>query len=444
MIRSPTGNRGSVVKRLLAALIFACLASSGAMAQCLPGGSLPPGTVVGRLPGGAGPCEAIPFSLLFGYGLLVPGTEQISPVTNGGLLWDNNGILADSLAPIQTALPNLTTSQIYGGTGVAGVAQAFPLGTGLATPLTQPINATGGLVGYGGAMGNVTGHASLDAPLASPTFTGTITAPDAGTWGSGGINGSTINGSAIGGTTPAAGSFTTLAASSAVSGAGFSTYLASPPAIGGTAPGAGTFNALSLTNSQNTTTAFAVSNTNAGSSASAQLRITSNIGTLELYADSTAFDNTMGFYTSFSGGMSFWAAGGPLTFLSNNVTALTLGTSQQATFAAHILASSTSPGISSCGTGSPAVVGSDNFLKITAGGGTLTSCVVNFGKTWGTAPVCTVSSTTSLAAVTVTTSTTQLTLGATSLTSAVVNAVCGSLSELEPANDNRDVLDIAA
>ena len=40
---------------------------------------------------------------------------------------------------------------------------------------------------------------------------------------------------AIGGTAPAGGAFTTLAASGTVSGAGFSTYLASPPAIGGTA-----------------------------------------------------------------------------------------------------------------------------------------------------------------------------------------------------------------
>jgi hypothetical protein len=41
-----------------------------------------------------------------------------------------------------------------------------------------------------------------------------------------------------------AGSFTTLSASSTVSGAGFSTYLASPPAIGGTAAAAGTFTTL--------------------------------------------------------------------------------------------------------------------------------------------------------------------------------------------------------
>lgn len=45
----------------------------------------------------------------------------------------------------------------------------------------------------------------------------------------------------------AAGSFTTLSASSTVSGTGFSTYLASPPAIGGTVPAAGNFTSLGAT-----------------------------------------------------------------------------------------------------------------------------------------------------------------------------------------------------
>jgi hypothetical protein len=45
----------------------------------------------------------------------------------------------------------------------------------------------------------------------------------------------------VGAATPSTGAFTTLSASSTVSGTGFSTYLASPPAIGGTAPAAGTF-----------------------------------------------------------------------------------------------------------------------------------------------------------------------------------------------------------
>jgi hypothetical protein len=58
------------------------------------------------------------------------------------------------------------------------------------------------------------------------------------------ITGGTINGATVGGTTPAAGTFTTLSASSTVSGTGFSTYLASPPAIGATTPATGTFTTL--------------------------------------------------------------------------------------------------------------------------------------------------------------------------------------------------------
>jgi hypothetical protein len=57
---------------------------------------------------------------------------------------------------------------------------------------------------------------------------------------------------AIGATTAAAGAFTTLSASSTVSGTGFSAYLASPPAIGGTAAAAGTFTTLSGTTSVTT------------------------------------------------------------------------------------------------------------------------------------------------------------------------------------------------
>ncbi|RQS63839.1 hypothetical protein [Burkholderia sp. Bp8984] len=61
------------------------------------------------------------------------------------------------------------------------------------------------------------------------------------------ITSGTINGASIGQTTAAAGAFTTLSASSTVSGTGFSTYLASPPAIGGTAANTGSFTTLNST-----------------------------------------------------------------------------------------------------------------------------------------------------------------------------------------------------
>ena len=55
-----------------------------------------------------------------------------------------------------------------------------------------------------------------------------------------------VNGT-VGAGTPNTGAFTTLSASSTVSGAGFSTYLASPPSIGGTTPAAGTFTSVLAT-----------------------------------------------------------------------------------------------------------------------------------------------------------------------------------------------------
>jgi hypothetical protein len=64
-----------------------------------------------------------------------------------------------------------------------------------------------------GGTGATTASTALSAlggiGAASPTFTGTVTMPDGGTWTSGGINGS-----AIGATTAEAGKFTTIAASS--------------------------------------------------------------------------------------------------------------------------------------------------------------------------------------------------------------------------------------
>jgi Chaperone of endosialidase len=77
----------------------------------------------------------------------------------------------------------------------------------------------------------------------SPTGTGTVTINPA--------TAGTINNMAIGGSTAASGAFTTLSASSTVSGTGFSSYLASPPAIGGTSPAAGTFTTLLATSADN-------------------------------------------------------------------------------------------------------------------------------------------------------------------------------------------------
>jgi 6-phosphogluconolactonase (cycloisomerase 2 family) len=116
----------------------------------------------------------------------------------------------------------------------------------------------------------------------------------------------------IGSTSANTGAFTTLSASSTVSGTGFSTYLASPPAIGGTTAAAGTFTTVTATASttgssatgafnygtlgysdQNTLASFqssvntynqvVVQNTSSGTSASADLTISNNLGTATTY-----------------------------------------------------------------------------------------------------------------------------------------------------------------
>jgi hypothetical protein len=86
--------------------------------------------------------------------------------------------------------------------------------------------------------------------IQSSVATGTAPFTVASTTNVPNLNASSLNGAtfaspgAIGGTSPSTGAFTTLSASSTVSGTGFSTYLASPPAIGGTTAAAGSFTTL--------------------------------------------------------------------------------------------------------------------------------------------------------------------------------------------------------
>jgi len=127
-----------------------------------------------------------------------------------------------------------------------------------------------------------------------------------------GATSTTLDGVNIGATTPGTGAFTTLSASSTVSGAGFSTYLASPPAIGGTAPAAGTFTSVSVASSFSSASAFGFKNR----LINAQLNINQRgvSGTVTLAAGAYGHDR-------FKGG----ASGCTYTFAtSNNVTTLTI------------------------------------------------------------------------------------------------------------------------
>ena len=97
-----------------------------------------------------------------------------------------------------------------------------------------------------------------------------------------------LNGT-VGATTANTGAFTTLSASSTVSGTGFSTYLASPPAIGGTAAASGSF--TTVTAGTSVTTPFVTS-------AAATNLILKSAGTTAVTIDTSqkvTFANSIGF-----------------------------------------------------------------------------------------------------------------------------------------------------
>ncbi len=113
--------------------------------------------------------------------------------------------------------------------------------TGLTVGSTSITGGTNGDIEYNnsGVLGEkgVTGSGNV-VLATSPT----LTAPNIGA-----ATGASLDGAAIGSVTPSTGAFTTLSASGAISGAGWTSSLASPPAIGGTAAAAGTFTTLTDT-----------------------------------------------------------------------------------------------------------------------------------------------------------------------------------------------------
>lgn len=135
---------------------------------------------------------------------------------------------------------NTTGQPVVGGTTISTTvfnALTADLANGLTNTLTKDGQSTptnniklGGFKLTGVGLATVTGDAlsyGRNATVNDLAILGAITF-------TGGISGTTINSSTIGATTPSTGAFTTLAASGAVSGAGFTAYFASPPAIGGT------------------------------------------------------------------------------------------------------------------------------------------------------------------------------------------------------------------
>ena len=141
------------------------------------------------------------------------------------------------------------------------------------------------------------------APLSNPTFTGTIGGGAASINLVGVASFASIQATPIGTTSSAAGTFTTLTANTALvvngtlSGAGVSTYLASPPAIGSTTPAPGSFTTLSssgaatlnsLSTSSATISGGTINGTSVGATTASTGRFTTLTATSTITPSSTS------------------------------------------------------------------------------------------------------------------------------------------------------------
>lgn len=147
---------------------------------------------------------------------------QYTPVT-GWTCYTNSatttGTLAQFAATTSAQLAGVLSDETGSGSAVFGTS-----------PTINTPTISGGTISNAPISGSTGSFTTL---AASSTVSGT------------GFSNYLASPPAIGGTSAAAGSFTNLSSSGTVSGTGFTSYLASPPAIGGTTPAAGSFTTLS-------------------------------------------------------------------------------------------------------------------------------------------------------------------------------------------------------
>ena len=249
---------------------------------------------------------------------------------------------------------------------------SFGLPTSLAIAQGLTVGGTATLAGLVVGVYTVTvnGNATLNQDVStagSPVFTA-------------------INNTPIGSGTANTGAFTTLSASSTVSGAGFTSLFASPPAIGGTSAAAGSFTTLSASsgitaNSAGgaiTTTAssngliyWQLDNTSAGTAAQVAFATTTSGGYQGLFYQQGGGFTTSGAliqnYATLVGtyGLSLWSENAAFKVFTGSgagTLALTLDTSQNATFAG----SATATGFTISGGGTGTVTASSGVFSITS------------------------------------------------------------------------------
>lgn len=139
------------------------------------------------------------------------------------------------------------------------------------------------------------------------------------------INGGTIDGTVIGGSSAAAGTFSTLTAGSTVSGAGFTALFASPPAIGATAAAAGTFTGITISGGTLTTPATLTFSTTASirlpNGTTAQRPGAPQTGMIRYNSDIGSFEGYTTTWGSIGGGAT--GGGGDQVFQENELTVTT-------------------------------------------------------------------------------------------------------------------------
>ena len=188
--------------------------------------------------------------------------------TSGTINDQSNSTGAYTVAPVDVTAFNLTLdNEVQGAASTHLIlrqngVQIADLSTGglPSTPTASQCLLSVGGGSNQGVWGSCSGSSSSNwssiVPGTGSITAGTYNVPTGATiaaTGSGTINATQLGGAtfaapgAIGSGTPSTGAFTTLSASSTVSGTGFSTYLASPPAIGGTTPAASSFTTIGAT-----------------------------------------------------------------------------------------------------------------------------------------------------------------------------------------------------
>ncbi len=122
--------------------------------------TLPPSTVVGRLPGAAGPTEAIPFALL---AALISANKNVQIVTASGtttilsttqiLIFNKTGASASPCTLPSVVGRDQVDLEIYDWTGLAGDITLTPAATEKIMGATNPwVISSGGVAQSGGSV----------------------------------------------------------------------------------------------------------------------------------------------------------------------------------------------------------------------------------------------------------------------------------------------------